>query len=564
MNEILLLCALGFKDGRQPLKRGLSFRNRPKTSAVDLVEGKGGASATGSVFGIPLSQVVLNDLTMKKPLMSASTPLSDKVKGSTNSSGDGEHSQQPSLSSSYDSLSDLTQLSEASAVNSPDQAQVHRRFPTPPNHSPADLGIARSGAHRTVSLPIKGAADSKESIFANPGARASFVTHPQILEHDMEPCLPTRTFSVGMAAGNIGSTANRPPYFGRRLRSHGQVTPPPDVEEGNRLQETMHTPLSAVADSQGRSYSVDRLLEALVLDATQSEARSPRFTKKGEEQRHSAEKMTLEALLAPRPARVPVLVTAAIDFITKYGLNKVGLLRMEGARKRCRQMQDEFDAGFEIQFSKDDHHVHDVAFLLKNFFRDLPEPLLTRTLYPAFLAITKLDSKERQLHVIRLLCFLLPAANRDTLSVLLQFLHLVSQHAEDRVGEDGEEITGNKMDISNLALLMGPNILRPNKAKSGYNVAKQRHEKTDSKRHFIMMLMIEHYDVIFKVTKELHHRVMLLLQVKEPSYVDYLLKKKCVELGLDISKAEFIAEVRLDRKKSKSKRGRTAAAAAAA
>jgi len=33
-----------------------------------------------------------------------------------------------------------------------------------------------------------------------------------------------------------------------------------------------------------------------------------------------------------------------------------------------------------------DHNPHDVAALLKEFFRDLPDPLLTKDLYSAFVA----------------------------------------------------------------------------------------------------------------------------------------------------------------------------------
>lgn len=49
------------------------------------------------------------------------------------------------------------------------------------------------------------------------------------------------------------------------------------------------------------------------------------------------------------------------------------------------------------------------------------------------------DSKERQLHALRLLCCLLPAANRDTLRALLEFLYLVSMHAGDQA-TDGREV----------------------------------------------------------------------------------------------------------------------------
>lgn len=44
-----------------------------------------------------------------------------------------------------------------------------------------------------------------------------------------------------------------------------------------------------------------------------------------------------------------------------------------------------FDSGQDVELT-DDMNPHDVACLLKEFFRSLPEPLLTRDLYHPFLA----------------------------------------------------------------------------------------------------------------------------------------------------------------------------------
>lgn len=71
------------------------------------------------------------------------------------------------------------------------------------------------------------------------------------------------------------------------------------------------------------------------------------------------------------------------------------------------------------------------------------------------------DPRERAV-ALNLLCTLLPPANRDTLSELLQFLQLVSSHASCACGgEDvaSDENGGNKMDKRNLATVVGPNIL---------------------------------------------------------------------------------------------------------
>jgi hypothetical protein len=47
------------------------------------------------------------------------------------------------------------------------------------------------------------------------------------------------------------------------------------------------------------------------------------------------------------------------------------------------QLREDFDCGKDIILGED-HCPHDVATLLKEYFRDLPEPLLCRDLYQAF------------------------------------------------------------------------------------------------------------------------------------------------------------------------------------
>ena len=48
------------------------------------------------------------------------------------------------------------------------------------------------------------------------------------------------------------------------------------------------------------------------------------------------------------------------------------------------QLREEFDRGVDVSL-EEEHSVHDVAALLKEFLRDMPDPLLTRELYTAFI-----------------------------------------------------------------------------------------------------------------------------------------------------------------------------------
>ena len=49
------------------------------------------------------------------------------------------------------------------------------------------------------------------------------------------------------------------------------------------------------------------------------------------------------------------------------------------------QIREKFDSGQDVELT-DDMNPHDVACLLKEFFRSLPEPLMTLELFGPFLA----------------------------------------------------------------------------------------------------------------------------------------------------------------------------------
>ena len=77
----------------------------------------------------------------------------------------------------------------------------------------------------------------------------------------------------------------------------------------------------------------------------------------------------------------------------------------------------------------------------------------------------ELKDEETITNTIINLVRLLPAANRDTLEVTLACLNKVAENSMDSLDDDGNLISGNKMDAKNLATLMAPNILHRMKVK---------------------------------------------------------------------------------------------------
>ncbi|XP_073252348.1 rho GTPase-activating protein 6-like isoform X3 [Porites lutea] len=237
--------------------------------------------------------------------------------------------------------------------------------------------------------------------------------------------------------------------------------------------------------------------------------------------------MDKQSALSPPTPQVPPIVLQAVEHLQLHGLHVLGIFRVGGSKKRMKQMRDQFDLGEKTSFTAEDDNPHDVAALFKEYFRDLPEPLLTRDLYSAFLETQSFEDQSTQITALRLLCCLLPIPNRDTLKALLEFLAEVAQWSEDRIGENGVEIPGNKMNSKNLAIIIGPNILHKVKGQH-HDFLVEDKARADERKEIIDVVqdMIENHDKLFEISAEVHHDILFQLLDNEPEIVDYILRRK--------------------------------------
>uniref|UniRef100_F6SLA6 Rho GTPase activating protein 6 n=1 Tax=Ornithorhynchus anatinus TaxID=9258 RepID=F6SLA6_ORNAN len=276
------------------------------------------------------------------------------------------------------------------------------------------------------------------------------------------------------------------------------------------LSSTSETPNESTSpNTPGQLTSDDnqsRLLEALQLSLP-AEAQSKK-------EKARDKKLSLN----PIYRQVPRLVDSCC-------LQTVGIFRVGSSKKRVRQLREEFDRGIDVSL-EEEHSVHDVAALLKEFLRDMPDPLLTRELYTAFINTLLLEPEE-QLSTLQLLIYLLPPCNCDTLHRLLQFLSTVARHAEDNVSKDGQEITGNKMTSLNLATIFGPNLLHKQKSSDKeFSVQSSARAEESTAIIAVVQKMIESYETLFMVPPDLQNEVLISLLETDPDVVDYLLRRK--------------------------------------
>ncbi|CAM4399914.1 rho GTPase-activating protein 6 isoform X2 [Lepidochelys kempii] len=256
-----------------------------------------------------------------------------------------------------------------------------------------------------------------------------------------------------------------------------------------------------------------RLLEALQLSLP-AEAQSKK-------EKARDKKLSLN----PIYRQVPRLVDSCCQHLEKHGLQTVGIFRVGSSKKRVRQLREEFDRGVDVVL-EEEHSIHDVAALLKEFLRDMPDPLLTKELYTAFINTLLLEPDE-QLSTLQLLIYLLPPCNCDTLHRLLQFLFTVASHAEDSTDKDGQEVIGNKMTSLNLATIFGPNLLHKQKSTDKeFTVQSSARAEESTAIIAVVQKMIENYETLFMVPPDLQNEVLISLLETDPDVVDYLLRRK--------------------------------------
>jgi len=148
---------------------------------------------------------------------------------------------------------------------------------------------------------------------------------------------------------------------------------------------------------------------------------------------------------------VPCIIEDCTKWLEANALDEEGIFRIPGDAKQVKLLRDTFDKDpkAHIDFSKEKVSPHSVAGLLKQYVRELPEPLLLYRFYETFLKVGKNDDVEARTRNLRLLVQGLPKSNKNVLIYLMQFLNKLSKHSQN-----------NKMTLTNIATCWAPNLLR--------------------------------------------------------------------------------------------------------
>lgn len=156
---------------------------------------------------------------------------------------------------------------------------------------------------------------------------------------------------------------------------------------------------------------------------------------------------------------VPLVLKSCSEVIEEHGIVD-GIYRLSGITSNIQKLRLAFDEDRVPDLRTEIYlqDIHSISSLLKMYFRELPNPLLTYQLYDKFAdAVRDDDNKLWKIHDV---VQQLPPPHYRTLEYLMRHLAKVSTNGND---------TG--MHSKNLAIVWAPNLLRSKELESGGGAA---------------------------------------------------------------------------------------------
>lgn len=118
-----------------------------------------------------------------------------------------------------------------------------------------------------------------------------------------------------------------------------------------------------------------------------------------------------------------MVVYQCMQAVDLFGLSVEGIYRQNGTAQHIQSLKAQFDndaSRVDFRNPANFHHdVNSVAGLLKQFFRDLPDPLLTKDRYGEFISAARIDDDVVRRDTLHAIINGMPDANYATLRALV-------------------------------------------------------------------------------------------------------------------------------------------------
>uniref|UniRef100_A0A3B3RBC6 Rho GTPase-activating protein 17 n=1 Tax=Paramormyrops kingsleyae TaxID=1676925 RepID=A0A3B3RBC6_9TELE len=193
--------------------------------------------------------------------------------------------------------------------------------------------------------------------------------------------------------------------------------------------------LEAQADYHRRSLSVLESVLPTIQEQQDSWTEKPAFG------------TALEEHLKRSGREVALPLEACVMMLLETGMKEEGLFRIAAGASKLKKLKAALDCSTS-QLEEFYSDPHAVAGALKSYLRELPEPLMTFHLYDEWIQASNVSDPDKRLQALWVTCDKLPKNHKVNFRYLIKFLAKLAQESEI-----------NKMTPSNIAIVLGPNLL---------------------------------------------------------------------------------------------------------
>ncbi|KAM9457599.1 rho GTPase-activating protein 17b isoform 4-T4 [Clarias gariepinus] len=155
----------------------------------------------------------------------------------------------------------------------------------------------------------------------------------------------------------------------------------------------------------------------------------------------------LEEHLKRSNREIALPIEACVMMLLETGMKEEGLFRIAAGASKLKKLKAALDCSTS-QLEEFYSDPHAVAGALKSYLRELPEPLMSFQQYDEWIQASNISDPDKRLQALWVTCDNLPKANKANLKYLVKFLAKLAQESEV-----------NKMTPSNIAIVLGPNLL---------------------------------------------------------------------------------------------------------
>ncbi|KAG4080008.1 hypothetical protein HA402_006320 [Bradysia odoriphaga] len=204
---------------------------------------------------------------------------------------------------------------------------------------------------------------------------------------------------------------------------------------------------------------------------------------------------------------LPKSIQSALKWLKLNAMHQIGIFRKSGVKSRIQKLKTVVEESPVVSISLYDiQQAYDVADMVKQYFRELPDTLLTAKMSETFVAIFQHLPPEVRPDACQSAVLLLPDEHREVLQHLLEFLNNVADNA-----------AYNQMTANNLAVCLAPSLFYNGATSMSSNnfripasprrrkptgVPDPRELSETRASHECLTYLIENYRTVFTISNE--------------------------------------------------------------